>query len=479
MALKTQSLVSLRSSDRTIEEGFDRVKKQALHWVFEGYPVGDYYEAALPGRDAFCMRDVSHQCTGAEVLGLSTHNLNMFTKFGQSISEEKDYCGHWEIDRYSRPCPVDYTNDDDFWYNLPANFDVLHACYRMYQWTNNKAYLDNPDLDMFFSLTMEEYIKRWDRDHDGLPDRNKKDGRRGLVSYDESDLAGGFLVGLDLVSVMARSYLSYASMCKILHRDEKADIYLKRGLALMKHIHTDWYDDQRGYACALQNNRTYAFLEEAHYANFMLYFDMAGETPRRKDCVDQLVQTLHTTQIEGLSHYPELLYRYGAKEEGMKALHVLFDSHLNRKEYPEASFCTIGAIATGLMGIRSYSKTVGTENILTAENQREKVVLSDSMPVLQTRSALMDTEYVELSNFSILGGLCTLRHMKEEKSECTFEGNTPIIWRCSFNGEGKIYINGENVPCYTEKDPFTEELYTFSDIVLSDHQKKIATFIKA
>jgi len=31
--------------------------------------VGYWYEAALPGREAFCMRDVSHQSIGAETLG--------------------------------------------------------------------------------------------------------------------------------------------------------------------------------------------------------------------------------------------------------------------------------------------------------------------------------------------------------------------------------------------------------------------------
>ena len=133
MALHTQSLVTLRSSSRALEQGFDRIKRQALHWVFEGYPVGDYYEAALPNRDAFCMRDTSHQCTGAEVLGLSSHNLNMFRKFAASMTEARDYCALWEIDRYDRPCPVDWTNDSDFWFNLPANFDMLHALWRMYE----------------------------------------------------------------------------------------------------------------------------------------------------------------------------------------------------------------------------------------------------------------------------------------------------------------------------------------------------------
>lgn len=33
--------------------------------------VGYWYEAALPQRETFCMRDVSHQSVGAQILGLS------------------------------------------------------------------------------------------------------------------------------------------------------------------------------------------------------------------------------------------------------------------------------------------------------------------------------------------------------------------------------------------------------------------------
>ena len=48
MVLKTNSRVVLFSSDRALEEGFDRVKQQALYWVFEDGDVGPSYEAALP-----------------------------------------------------------------------------------------------------------------------------------------------------------------------------------------------------------------------------------------------------------------------------------------------------------------------------------------------------------------------------------------------------------------------------------------------
>jgi hypothetical protein len=91
---------------------FAWAKSQALDYVFPASahddPVGDWYEAALPSRFAFCMRDVSHQATGAQALGLGAFNLNMLGKFARGIGPVRDYCSYWEIDKWDRPAPVDY-----------------------------------------------------------------------------------------------------------------------------------------------------------------------------------------------------------------------------------------------------------------------------------------------------------------------------------------------------------------------------------
>jgi hypothetical protein len=137
------SLIRLESPDARLSEAFSWAKAQALDETFpesaHGDPVGDWYEAALPSRFAFCMRDVSHQSTGAQVLGLGAFNRNMLRKFARGIAPSRDFCSFWEIDKWDRPAPVDYKNDGDFWYNLTANFDVLDACWRHYLWTGDKA----------------------------------------------------------------------------------------------------------------------------------------------------------------------------------------------------------------------------------------------------------------------------------------------------------------------------------------------------
>ncbi len=124
-----------KSSDKKLVQAFQWAKSQALAYAHDGSdPVGPWYEAALPGRDSFCMRDVSHQTTGAAALGLYPENRNMLERFAAAVSPGRDWAGYWEIDKFGHPSAADYLSDEDFWYNLPANFDLLDSIVRMWRW---------------------------------------------------------------------------------------------------------------------------------------------------------------------------------------------------------------------------------------------------------------------------------------------------------------------------------------------------------
>ncbi len=59
-----ESPLALASSDAQLVEAFSWASRQASAYAFEGDAVGAWFEAALPGREAFCMRDVAHQAMG-------------------------------------------------------------------------------------------------------------------------------------------------------------------------------------------------------------------------------------------------------------------------------------------------------------------------------------------------------------------------------------------------------------------------------
>ena len=65
------------------------------------------------------------------------------------------------------PTPVDYNNDHDFRCDLPANFDVLNACYRQWLWSRDGDYLDEVFLN-YCLHTVTDYVQAWDHDHDVL-----------------------------------------------------------------------------------------------------------------------------------------------------------------------------------------------------------------------------------------------------------------------------------------------------------------------
>ncbi len=259
-----QSAIVFQSSNAELNEAFEWAKQQALAYAFEDDPVGPWYEAALPGREAFCMRDVSHQSMGAHVLGLARHTKNMLMKFAENISDSKDWCSYWEINRYDLPAPVDYVNDARFWYNLPANFDVLDCCYRMYLWSGDRTYIEHPAFLNFYERTVHDYVERWDLSLDrimtrkrimntrGRPDpKNRFQTNRGIPSYDE----GGtdFTVALDQLAIQYAGYLAYARIQQHRGNFEEAGKLLAKAEDVKSFLNDKWWDKE--------NKRYYSHLD--------------------------------------------------------------------------------------------------------------------------------------------------------------------------------------------------------------------------
>ena len=438
MALYTNSKVTLFSNDRTLEEGFDRVKQQALHWVFDGGVVGPTYEAALPGREAFCMRDVSHQCIGGEVLGLHAHNKNMMQRFARVPSEKTDWCSWWEIDRYGRPCPVDYSSDEDFWYNLPANFDVTDAIYRLYRWSGDGDYLQDPDFNRFVAVTLENYVKRWDRDGDGIPDRVLAEGRRGLTSYDESEFAVNRIkVGTDLIAIQARGTLSAAAMYGLRGQDELRRIYEKKAQRLLDCL-AALQDPERGFAEGIGFEDEPIFTAQHHLKSLLYYRVLPVE--QALPCAREVWAEFPEMMIERASHVPEILFAYGMNAEALEALHALMSPTLHRKEYPEASFAAVGATASGLMGIEPDAAEAA----------------------ISTMSGLPEGLECKLLHVPACGAEIAVAHEGRNRTILTHESGRAFTWRACFRGRGKI----EGCDTKTLAHPLTGEVVSCAEILM-------------
>ena len=431
-----------RATDAALTEGFALLKREAMRYVFDGCPVGPCYEAALPGRDAFCMRDVSHQAIGAEVLGLSAANLNMMRRFASSISEKRKYCGYWEIDRDGKPAEVDYRNDNDFWYNLPANFDLIDAWRRLWNFTGERTYLDGPEFVRFRTLTFGEYIRAWDADGDGIPDSPPDCKGMGLASYDESPTAlGRVKSGSDLAIIMAKAF----------EGEGMAD----RAAALRKVIAERFTDSEKGLAAGIGYDGKPVFDPGERVRGKELLYRGLADAKMAKPYLDELVRNMDGSIIEWFSHFPETLWRYGRRTDALRALRRAMDPSLSRRDYPEASFSAIGAIATGLMGVDP-----------DAANRR-----------LATLCGLPDGDggTVELDNLHVLGTVVRIRH--EGGGRTVFEnyGGRSVIWRARFRTSGALSRDGVRVDSQSEVLSPSEERVFFVDTLVPAGGKAVVS----
>lgn len=440
---KTCSTITFNSSDSDLNKVFLWAKNQALAYAFTGDPVGLWYEAALPGREAFCMRDVSHQAMGAHFLGLASHTKNMLYKFAQNISDSKDWCSLWEINSYAKPPLVDYLNEAEFWYNLPANFDILDCCYRMYILTGDQTYFNDPVFLNFYEKTVYDYVQRWDLGIDkilkrqrlmnthGLLDTKRRFMMaRGIPGYNEGD--PGYILATDLVVTERAAFLAYARFQQLRGNDEEAQKFLVKTQELDSFLNTTWWDNQK--------HQFYTHLNEKHELTnqgpdqSILYWYGIIDSAKLRATIKGVVNNLPkgpVSGIEGQSHLPEILYKYD--EAGSAYKQLLYVSNNERREYPEASFSSVGALVSGLMGIELevYPPSDAIRNGGYVDR------------IIATKSRLTDkTAWAEITHVIIRKNDISVRHDGVNKTTIKNNSGPAVIWKARFPGSfDSLYAN--------------------------------------
>lgn len=421
IAQKEIGFIQLKSSDSQLEYIFSWAKEKALSYTRNGDPVGKWYEAALPGRDAFCMRDASHQCLGAYYLGLSEYNKNIFGKFTASVAALRDWCGYWEIDKQDRPAPVDYRSDQDFWYNLPANFDVMNACWELYNLTGDTFYISGKEVADFFSKSVTEYVERWDSDNDGIMDSPSKNRFRGLASYYEANRKR-ILTGADLLAAQAQGFAVYAKMQNIFGKHQIADNYVEKSEKLKHDFDTKWWDEN--------NNRFYSYIGESgdfgpETINGILLYTLHFGFISNSEKIQKTLSLLKEggSNVEENSYIPSIFFNYGEEDFAYKQLIAMTDSSVKRRDYPEVSFAVIDAVVEGLMGVRI--------------NAPDKFVeIQSHLP-----SAV---EFVEVDDIPFLNSSFSVKYQGKEFIEVTLKSGENTRFRFVFEGEQKnVWVNGK------------------------------------
>lgn len=433
--------IELESSDRTLVDGFRWAKSQALAYARTDGTIGSWYEAALPGRNAFCMRDVSHMSTGAQCLGMGSRTLNMLRRFAQNVSASKRWCTWWEITRDNQPAPVDYTSDLDFWYDLPASFDVLDACYRQWLWTRDSAYLREPFMS-FYERTVSNYVNTWDRDHDGVLAHLPTDGHMGIGTYDE-DLQSQVRTGGDLVAAQYAAYRDYAAIERARANPENAGEYERKAQWLRALYNKKWWNssDHLFFSAIGEDGHFYPELQKSTGRSTLelpLYYGIPEPGPKTDAVLNALEDRLKLDQdaihgviggVEGRSYLPDVFYQYGRSAAGYLALTAMMDPDLKRREYPEISFTVIGNLCEGLMGIRPVAQSQSIETFPQ---------LSD------------ETEWAELRHVPVGTNIISVRHQGQRETALSNELGPELIWHSGFRGSSaSLVLDGRRTPAQT------------------------------
>lgn len=349
--------ITFRSSDERLNQGFQWAKEQALSYSHEGDLVGDWYEAALPGRNSFCIRDVAHHAYGAEMLGLRKHTKNMLLRFVQNIAKSRQYCTFWEIDRDYRPCPEDYASDTDFWYNIPANFELLDVCLRMYLLTGDKDYIMDEDFLHFYDWTIHRYAAWWDKDGDLLLERRYPDSRLGIPSYCEDDRFRNAEALIDMLAIEIRGYRSGAAIYRAGKDEKMAELCESRADMLEKMLEEEWWDAKNEtFYQVKEEGGAYVHSSEMGHGLSLLYYNVIKDERKKKIYTETLhrysMEHRECVNVESMSHYPEIFFQQEDAGRAYYWLGELIRPDLKRREYPEVSFAAVANYVRGIAGVK-------------------------------------------------------------------------------------------------------------------------------
>lgn len=437
--------ITFDSSDKKLTEAFNWAKEQALSYVNYGDSVGDWYEAALPNRKSFCMRDVFHQSMGAHFLGLQHITKNMLNKFVENISSSRDWCTYWEINLNNEPCKVDYTNDDDFWYNLPANFELINCCYNQYLWTGNLDYINGESYLYFYNKTLNDYINHWDKDGDGFIEFNEDNGRRGIASYNEDKKNQDALLIADMLAAQYTGAKTYSKILTLNHDYEKAYDYQEQAKGIKEIYNTDWYNGNTKSFYSIKNR-------DGIYTD--TYVGICNTMPLRFDLVDTLyiqevldfIYEKGAYNVEELSYFPELFYKYGSTKKGYELLLKLSDPQLKRRDYPEVSYSVIATIVLGVMGVKADY------------NYR----------TVSTIGQLNDTGYGKLENVPVFNNHISIHHEGSSSSTLKNISGEPLYWKAIFKErKDKVWVNDKPYMMIYEKDSLGQE-YSYVTLLVKE-----------
>jgi hypothetical protein len=408
--------VRFESSAPRLTQAFAHAKERAMSCVYAGDPIGDWY-ASDPDSRTFCMRDVSHESLGAAVLGLGRHTENMLRRFAHGVALSRKWCGYWTITKDGFPSPDTYRSDTEFGYCLPANFDLVRACYRQLRWTGNRAYLDAV-FSSFYDHTVTSYVSAWDKERSGWM-QVAPESHRIHASYNQRPPQ--FRTSADLVAAQYAAYLAYAAIQDL--KGERGSLsrrmageYRAKAAALRARFQSEWWNANanRFYSGILPDGSfSPEYVDQSNV--YALWFGLPGDSAKIEASLDQMEHN-RPQYNSTYSYFPEVFARYGRNERAYSGILEIAGLASSTYARSETAFAALGAISAGVMGI------------------------DPDVPnrVIETLPRLTGAvEWARLSALPVGANEIAVEHRGASGTLFTNESGPPIQWRPGFRFNGK------------------------------------------
>ncbi|MFB6725903.1 hypothetical protein ACFCV3_37375 [Kribbella sp. NPDC056345] len=341
-------MLTVSSDSSYVEEAFAWASRRALDWVQTDAQPGNLpsYWAGYPSRELFYSRDVCHQAAGAHLLGLDAENFAMFRHFARSATPARKWFPIWAFHFDGRIAALDYHDDEHFVREIPAVFDLCFRALEQYDWTGDRRWLDDPDLAAYYDASLGEFVAAHDADGDGIPEAGgTADIFLGTATYNERE-APLLIAGDGLAT-------HYAVLRK-LGRDAEAE--------RIEATYQTWWNGEHFARGVTKDGLDFDWGLESH--TLPPLFGLGG-TEQSLDWLETKMDSDPPKNIESLSYYPELLFKYGRDESAWRWTKHLIDS---RDDYPEISFTVVEHLVAGLLGLRpTAGNALAIESHLPAE----------------------------------------------------------------------------------------------------------------
>jgi len=256
-----------------------------------------------------------------------------------------------------------------------------------------------------------------------------------LASYEEAH--SDIRLGGDLLAAQVAAYRAYAHIQELRGDGARAGVYRRKAAEIQALYDCTWWnEDAATFYSVMRSDKSFDPEPNFGINCLALYYGLVQDVGKAQQVLDDLLRRFPSVNVEALSYLPEVAYRYGRPDAAYAALQRMIDPKLARREYPEVSYGTIGAIVTGLMGVSCSLPGPG----MPGPGLPGNVVAT--MPRLTA-----ETAWVSLDGLKLWANEVDVHHRGDAETTVRNRRGPALTWEARFAREtGELLVDGAARP---------------------------------